>query len=855
MIRVFAPRLSLFTAVLALMVGTLAADLRAQASWGIPLYVQNATPAVRIDAPVASGITVPRGSGIVDPNAVLELRDPFGATVPVQFKVLSRWGGKRDDASKEVKWVLVQFLADAPANGVAPYAIGLGTRAQGSLVVNESAAEIVVNTGPAQFVLDKTQFSLLHEVFVGGQNVLAHPGVLHLRDVWSNFVDPLQTELIVEDAGSVRTVLRQKGLLVGVGLQFTIRYTFWAGRRDVTLDFRLENDGSYGALSGMGANENHAYFSDCALGIKVGGPLQSYVTSETSYNNLSAYELRQDFTTPDSNTDMHSGFEYNEWGPNGLINSGNRFDGSMAVNAQGGAFCVSVDRFWQNFPKAFELGDSLVRTALWPTFGNGPRHFGQWGNLNSASVDPLAETHYRFEGGRWKTYRLTFDFRAPGQGFTPAEVADNATQLEKPLMAIMPLDWTARSFAFGQPIIERRNWNRTSHQRYEQMVQMLADDSAADPHPNWGQVGLPGFRARGGTYGGDQFYGWSNFGDVVWGDGFCSNHYDLPWGVLINYFRTGDYQFFDVGRDLAAHRRDYDQFHTADTGANKRGGQFYEKGWTHGNYQAPTPSHTWVHSLLLWYAMTGDEGAYEAALEVGDFIVRQNPQSWNGLYGARILGWQVEGLMHLWNYVGDSQYLQTAALAIGNWEQHEISQGANGFVKNYGWQSQPHAQSWMHAIVMSAIGKYYLQTLDPSVLPVMNRMANYFQNLVIASLPTGPEYYRTKGMVWERNDGVSSWDGSIHHKWAIIDAMSYGAISLHRGDLMSSARLMWESVTRYHQSSIGDTAPTDFTDPATFDRIGFKVAQYPGSESKVMSNMALWGQTFLAADALWDGVF
>ena len=109
--------------------------------------------------------------------------------------------------------------------------------------------------------------------------------------------------------------------------------------------------------------------------------------------------------------------------------------------------------------------------------------------------------------------------------------------------------------------------------------------------------------------------------------------------------------------------------------------------------------------------------------------------------------------------------------------------------------------------------------------------------------------------VWERFDGTSNWDGSSHHKWATVEALSYGAIALHRADLMQSARMIFESVTRYHQSSAGDTAPTDYTDPSTFDRIGFKTAQYPASETKVMSNMALWGHAFLAADALWDGTF
>ncbi|MEZ6195181.1 MAG: hypothetical protein R3F20_05550 [Planctomycetota bacterium] len=857
-VPVFRSRIGVLAlALVAFALGAAAPRATAQVAWGIPLKVDNPTDIPRVWEPVASGIAVPQGTGITNPNAVLGLKNSAGVDVPVQFKVLSRWGGTRDDVTKEVKWVLVEFFASVPANGTAYYGIGFTPRTQGGITVSDQPNVMVVNTGPSQFVFDKTDFSFFEQVFVAGQNVLDGPGRLQLRDVWQNLVDPIQTELIVEEAGDVRTVVRQKGELPGVGLQFTIRYYFWSGRRDVKVDFRLENDGGYGHLAGTGLVTEHAYFSDLALALKVAGSSNTadVATGNALHPAPGSFEIRQSYTAPYTNLDMLSGFLFTESSSTGgLANWGFRHEGAMGLNADGGAISIAVDRFWQNFPKAYEIGGRNVRTALWPAFGNGPEYGGVYGNNTAPNIDSLAATEYRFEGGRWKTYTLSIDFREPGATFAPADVHSAALRLEKPLMAQLPLWWPFQSFAFSQPLVERRDWNKTSNLRYEQMVQVLADDDAADNHPNWGKVGLPAFRNRGGTYGGNQFYGWTNFGDVVWGDGFCSGHYDLPWGVLINWYRTGDYKFFDVGRDMVNHRRDYDQFHSTDPSANKRGGQFYEKGWTHGNYQAPTPSHTWVNALVLYYVMTGDEGAREAAVEVGDFIFRQHPENWNGLYGARILGWQIEGLMHLWSYLGDAAYLQRAQLAIINWEQHELAQGANGVVMNGGW-NPAHAQSWMQAIVMSAIGKYTLATNDTAFLPLMDRMANYFQNDVIGTLPNGPSFARSKGFVWERFDGMNHWDASAHHKWATIDALTYGAMALHRQDLMQNARLLWESMTRYHQASAGDSSLVDFNDPSTYDRIGFKLAQYPGSETKVMSNMALWGQTFMAADLLWDQQF
>ncbi len=833
-------------------VGITSSAVQAQ-DLGIPVNVENPTDVDRFNEPVASGSAVPPSANLYDPNLVLRMVDSAGQPVPVEFNVLSRWHGKREDVTKTAKWALIKFLADVPANQTATYYIQFGARATGSITRDDSATEIQVNTGTAEFVIDKQSFSFLKSVKVGATIVTGAPGRVDVRDTAGNLLDLSLASTVVEDAGDVRTVVRQKGSITGLGLDFTIRYFFWSGRSDVKVEFRLENQGSYGEVYGMGSSIQHAWFEDVNLTLTLNQDDGDIVTSEQDIASQgAAFELRQDFGQTTSNLDMLSGFKYSQTLSGVALSGGGRYSGALALNGSTASIGVAVDRFWQNFPKSLSSNADEISVGLWPAFGSGPVYYGQWGTPASANIDVVADDFYRFEGGRWKTYVVNIDFKVAGN-FSPSDVAASAKRINKPLMALLPLGWPFRFFAFGHPLIERREWNDTARDRYEQIVQVLADDDAADDSP-LGKIGLPEFRNRGGTYGGGQFFGWTNFGDLIWGDGYCSNHYDLPWSILINYYRTGDYKFFDVGRDIANHRRDYDQFHSTDPSIYRRGGQFYEKGWTHGNFRSPTHTHTWVNGLLIKYILTGDEGAREAALEVGDFLVRGDPGNWDGVWGARILGWEVEGLMNLYNYIGDPVYLQTAQEGVAQWEVLELSFGGGGYVLNNGW-STPTNQSWMHAIVLSAIGKYYLTTLDPSVLPVMQRMADWFLVHAVAELPTGAWNNRTTGKIWEFYDGTDHWGASVHHQWAVIDALGYAAVALHDQNFMMVSQSLFESVTRYFQGSSGDSSPKNYWDSDSFSAISFKPAQFATSETKALSNMALWGQSHLAFEALWEGYF
>lgn len=848
------PRTFLSASAALLLLASVAA---AQFTFNYPIVVQNAGGLNRVQEPACSGLAVPKTLNLQN-TAVLRLLNATGANVPVQFKVLSRWDGLRDDVTKPVKWLLVEFLADVPPNSNAVYHVVDGPCVYGQMTNQDLTNEIVVNTGAATFTIDKTAPSVLKSVVVSGVSILGAPGSIDMVDSIGGLVGGSVTSTVLEESGTIRTVVRQKGTLTLGGLQFTTRYYFWSGRKDVQIDFRLENNQSLG-LPNMGTPHTN-YFDQLGLTLRMNGAINSVTTPnvQRSLATGQTWELKQKFSMPSDPLQMLNGFQFTEILNGATIASGNRHAGSLGVASGSKAIAVGVDRFWQNFPKAFTVTGNRVTVGLFPSYGSGPYFTGQYGSPlppTSSQVDPMSVQNFRFEGGRWKTHSIWLDFSHNGI-FTMSKVEDLASRIVRPLLVrAQDLNMPFQAGAFGQLATARQAWGDVAKDRYERLMDVMASDSAADNQPTLGQIGFPKFRTRGGTYGGGQFYGWDNYGDIVWGDGYASLHYDMPLVLLLNWFRTGDFKFYDIGRDMATHRRDYDQYHSKTPNDPSRGGQFYEKGWFHGNFGEPEQSHTWVHGLLMHYVMTGDEGSREAAIEVFTFIQNHHPELWDGWWGARILGWDLENLVDLYNYIGDPAYLALADATATRWEVIEAQSGGLGYVVNPGYGSNPHCEVWMHAIVMNALVKYWMITGDTSTKQAVTRMANWFLNSCIAVYPTGRQTARSVGKIWtDWAPGGWHQGASIHHSWGIIEALANAAYCTENVAYYNVAKDFWESATRYFQGTTND-ASQNYNLASSYSVIAFRMMGYPNSESKIMSNLGRWGHAFMTVDQYYPLIF
>src|SRR4029077_18174942 len=122
-------------------------------------------------------------------------------------------------------------------------------------------------------------------------------------------------------------------------------------------------------------------------------------------------------------------------------------------------------------------------------------------------------------GGRWKNHRVVYDFHAaPRDG---AEVDAIAANIDTPLVGCPEPSSVRKSGVLGPLWVERGLLpSEPGIDRFERFLDIMVDDGAADPSGRNGRIGLPKFLDRGGPNGNRQPYGWDNFGDIPWGDGW-----------------------------------------------------------------------------------------------------------------------------------------------------------------------------------------------------------------------------------------------------------------------------------------------------------------------------------------------
>lgn len=834
-----------------------AAMLPAQAVPLVALKVVNGASVDRIQEPVSVGVPVAAAMNLYQPYGIRVL-DPLGNVIPAQFKVLTRWGGVRTDATKPIRWLSATFRADVGPNATVDYQLALapGTYAPGELWATQDMNQIVVHTSPTTtFTLDRLSFSLFREVVVDGATIVAAPGGgMDFVNADGSEPVPFVTSTDLEEYQgylSTRCVVKQKGF-VGP-LAFTMRYTFVSGRSDVTVDFRLENPAAYGLFSTT-IPDGQKYFDRLYLELPISGSGHTATSASgaRSLANGALYKLEQTYGTP-APLDSWAGFSFTESLAGATVATGGRSDGGLDVSAADRGVTVVVDRFWQNFPKSLHAQNGTLRVGLWPEYGTGPAYQGQYAVPWNPTPppDPQSLTAYRFEGGRWKNHRMVFDFHYSAPR-TVTQLAESVERGTKPLAGLTPGPYIRNTGAMHTLWTERKDWSNALFDRYERFYDIMVDDNAADNLSSIGKVGYPQFVRRGGTNGGWQHYGWQNYGDLGWVDGYCSLHYDLTESVLSGFLRTGDYRFFDTGRDMAAYRREYGQNHATNASESWRGAQFYEKGWWHGSYTLGQYSHNWVAGMLLHYILTGDEASREAAVENLAFVLRDPPKNWTGYWGSRIPGWQINCLMDGYAYLGDPVYLTEAGLGVERYKVLEVGQGSHGYVLNPGGTPLT-TKPWMDNIFFIASAKYVLQSLDFSSTDMLDRMRTYFKTIALTP-PSGPPTAMVPTQVYYEWGPTFNGVKSIHLLWPMCEALAWSAVIFNDLDDHAYSQLCFETAVRYWQT--GPTSnPLNFYDANTWSKVTHKPGYWPGTESKALANILRWAPAHLTVQMVLDGLW
>jgi hypothetical protein len=275
-------------------------------------------------------------------------------------------------------------------------------------------------------------------------------------------------------------------------------------------------------------------------------------------------------------------------------------------------------------------------------------------------------------------------------------------------------------------------------------------------------------------------YGVQNFGDDTfeWGYGpsytFWSNQeYDHHYGMLLQFLRSGDWRWWEIGDQGARHHVNEDCYHFAPPGQEYRIGSphhhnskhIVETGWCPDHIVAASDvSHSWVEGQIAYYFMTGDQRTLENLNAMGDWYV------WcvnNNRYGAggqeRGPGWTLVALSALYNATYDKKYLD-AGNKVMDWLR-SVQDPVRGVV-SIPISEQPSYEGgsgFMHGIVARGAGRWYEATGDERGKLAAVGIADWLTSEAMG--PPAMFYYKQAPRI-KGSYGISEWQ--------CISALTYG---------------------------------------------------------------------------------
>lgn len=597
----------------------------------VQLTVTDSTGRKRIKETVTSGIPLPEELQIHSAEELV-LTDASGKIVKAQFKTLSRWYGTIEETNKAIKWVLIDFQTDVSPNQTKTFY--LRRRNQGesvlpseNILIEETAENILVNTGAARYSISKDRFNIFDHVWIDddgdGQlddTVLYQQGqggiVLKDRngkEFRAIFEKP--EEIFIEEKGPLKATVRIRGVLKsadghyfapavhhsGVYPDFDQPYThsfvyydcrlqFFINRDYVKVLFTLENNGANGRThpEQYFAPIQATYFDSLYIVLKPDNDstvnIKSDEAVDVSLSSSDTFILYQDWRENLSDDikdtlepNFHNGIFYTTLKNDEIISNGKTNPGWLDVNDGAKGIGLAVRNFWQNFPKKEVVTQDEIRIGLWPEEGYYPYCLSE--DFPDEKFDKYCRQGgkngavYLFDAGRHKTYEIAMRFYSGNPDGGTERIANS---VEHPLMAIAPAEWYAASGALGMiapaGLTSPDTEINEAMARYDQL-------QAATVDPDSSENGLTAINLKKLDPPHNEFsrqnryFGWMNFGDLAWSNQQPSAlHYDWPYSMLLHYIRTGNRKFFDAGAVMAKHRYDIDQYHgdrTDDHGNHK----------------------------------------------------------------------------------------------------------------------------------------------------------------------------------------------------------------------------------------------------------------------------------------------
>jgi len=646
----------------------------------IPLTVTESLGLPRPLEPVTVGVPFPKSAAITD-TANLALLDG-AASLPAQFRVLSRWDGPATDATLPIRWVLVDSQMSLGAGETRTLTLknSGSPPAATPLVVDNSAPEFLhVDTGAMQVRIGKQRGNVFDRVTVGGKVVLddptptrEHSGIRFVDGNGTVYRSSLTTspEVVVEEQGPLRATVRIASELTSAAgavfhpgaVRVLHRIHFYANQAWCRMHSQLENNAVYGDFNSTLNTANVLNFDSLTVELPLAlGSDRTFRTAGFQATGNASWRVLQRHSVVNPN-DESQNFSYELRQNGSIVATGSRHAGWVDLATPGGGATAAVRWFWQNYEKALGVSSDRVSIELWPSEGSYP-----------------SGTLYQFEGGRHKSHEMVLKFYSTLGGDPGADLSRHFA----PLLPRAPASWYAQSEALGmmdegQLIVTGTDDDARMNQAYVRYNDLMKQRvGAVPPDPSRPEPrNLPEAREsrfRVGSWATMDWYGWAHFGDAAWGDGYSSNHYDLPGFLLIHFLRLGDRAFWDQAEPHIRQASEWGQYWGIDPNPFVPSISFYEK-TQHGidpDWFRPVPSHNWIRRLILYYWLTGHRAAYDAALFNAEGLWRYfyqafdisdpasfgfDPNNWSPLSESRFLSWTLDNILEVYALTGDAKW-------------------------------------------------------------------------------------------------------------------------------------------------------------------------------------------------------
>lgn len=673
-----------------------------------PLEIKSDLPVKRDNEPVTTGIPIAKEYDIKSITNLVIL-DKSKNIIPSQFVVTARWGGKIDDSSKPIKWVRVTFFATIEKSTAATYYFAnnaTNTTASSLKITTDDSTSMIVNTGNALFEISKNPFSLFKKVTVNSSVITdSYENGIELKDANGeiyNLKNSIPSSIKIIEQGPLMLTLQIDGTLKSSNSKLMSDYIlyvyFYANKSYVKIDYTIGNHseaivvdtGGYDVFNYYG--KNSITFSNLSFVValnKNSNALKYLIPVNTSVNegtvnNLSIYQdsSGQDYwdrygTVDNPRPNSYSQFDgYKVKNDNVELASGAAFDGYVSVSDSTKGVSVGLKDFWQNFPKGFKVDFN--------------------GKIGIQIFPEEYASDYNFRVGEEKTTEFVLFFY--DSDYKTNNATDIVHGLTKPLFALATSKWYQSSGAVDRFISE----TNSAESRIEQSKTL--DDNGKYAYYN-DRTLFPDSTYTGSYYypfhslwenaseepssiNYFNFYGWASYGNLPLeqestddGKSATFNHkYDFDYGVWLQFLRTGDYRWKDLGDAMSGYTEQL-MLHDVVTSTgwdiarwkNAIFGhaQHVEEGDMNGqrNYLGPVMDTAWgVRGSTFHYYLTGyfpnkrfSEKAFDYAY---DFFADQNIV--NG--EPRLMANLISMLTDAFEYTGDFKYQQLAQKFVSNYK-------------------------------------------------------------------------------------------------------------------------------------------------------------------------------------------